>query len=125
MKYYVEQFVDGKVIDISQGFDSYEVAEKFLKAFIETKKMVFNEDFDESQLRIVKKANTVTDEELKCILFVCGTCVIGMTLTYVLGWKYAMKFAERNALNNLNTILAKMSVESATEFVRVFKSIMH
>ena len=121
MKYYVEQVIDGKVIDISQGFDSHEVAEKFLKAFIGTKKMVFNEDFDESQFRIVEKS----DEAIKYVMLVCGACIIGMTLTYVLGWKYAMKFAGRNVTANLNAILAKMSVESATEFVKVVESTMH
>ena len=120
MKYYVEQIIDGKVIDISQG---YKVAEEFLKAFIGTKKMVFNEDLDESQFRIVEKSDSVTDEKIKYIMLVCGACVAGMTLTYVLGWRRAMKFADRNTIANLNMILAKMPIESAKEFVRVYKTL--
>lgn len=122
MKWRVEQIVNGKTIDYSTDFESYEDAERYLLAFIKAKKLVYDEYFDESQLRIVKVESDISDGQIAMLTF--GTIVLGMGLAYFIGKERAFRIAAKNGAANLNAILAKMSTESAKEFVNVCKSFM-
>ena len=118
MKWRVEQIVNGTTIDSSTDFESYEDAEKYLLAFIKTKKMVYDDSFDESQLRIVRVAPTISDEQVVILTF--GTIFLGMGLAYLIGKECAFRIASKNANTILNATLAKMPVE----FANAFKSLM-
>lgn len=122
MKWRVEQIVNGKTIDYSTDFESYEDAERYLLAFIKAKKLVYDDYFDESQLRIVRADSDISDGQIAMLTF--GTIVLGMGLAYFIGKECAFRIAAKNGAANLNAILAKMSTESAKEFVNVYKNFM-
>lgn len=122
MKWRVEQIVNGTTIDSSKDFKSYEDAEKYLLAFIKIEKMIHDDSFDESQFRVVKVESDISDGQIAMLTF--GTIVLGMGLAYLIGKECAFRIAAKNGAANLNAILAKMSTESAKEFVNVYKSFM-
>lgn len=122
MKWRVEQIVNGMTIDSSKDFESYEDAEKYLLDFIKIKKMVHDDFFDESQLRVVRADSDISDGQIAILTF--GTIFLGMGLAYLIGKECAFRIAAKNGTANLNAILAKMSTESAKEFVNVYKSLM-
>ncbi len=122
MKWRVEQIVNGKTVDYSTDFESYEDAEKYLLAFVKVKRLVYDDLFDESQLRVVKVDSDISDSQVAMLTF--GTIVLGMGLAYLIGKECAFRIAAKNVNTGLNAILAKMSTESAKEFVNVCKSFM-
>ncbi len=122
MKWRVEQIVNGTTIDSSADFESYEDAERYLLAFVKAKRLVYDDLFDESQLRVVKVDSDISDSQVAMLTF--GTIVLGMGLAYLIGKECAFRIAAKNGAANLNAILVKMSTESAKEFVNVYKSFM-
>lgn len=61
-------------------------------------------------------------EQIAALTF--GAIIFGMELAYCIGKEYAFQIATKNGVENLNTILATMSPESAKEFIDTFKSVM-
>lgn len=122
MKWRIEQIINNETVGVSQDFESYEGAEKYLNSFVKIKEKVSADSFDESQFKIVKVGPTISDEQLAALTF--GTIVLGMCLAYLIGKECAFRIAANNATANLNAILAQMPAESAKEFIRAFKSFM-
>lgn len=122
MKWRIEQIINNETVGVSQDFESYEGAEKYLNSFVKIKEKVSADSFDESQFKIVKVDPTISDEQLTALTF--GTIVLGMGLAYLIGKECAFRIAAKNVSTGLNAILAKMSTESAKEFVNVCKSFM-
>ena len=122
MKWRIEQIINNETVGVSQDFESYEGAEKYLNSFVKIKEKVSADSFDESQFKIVKVHPAISDEQLAALTF--GTIVLGMGLAYLIGKECAFRLATHNATANLNAILAQMPAESAKEFVRAFKSVM-
>ena len=122
MKWRVEQIVNNETVGVSQDFESYKDAERYLDGYIKTMETLYADTFDRSQFKIVKVNSTINDEQLVALTF--GTIVLGMGLAYFIGKECAFRIATNNATANLNAILTQMPAESAKEFVRAFKSIM-
>lgn len=61
-------------------------------------------------------------EQIAVLTF--GVIIFGMRLAYCTGKEHAFRIATKNGAENLNTILAAMSPESAKEFIDTFKSVM-
>ena len=122
MKWRIEQIVNGATIDTSRDFESYEAAEEYRNSFIKIKEMVDGRSVDKSQFRIVRADSDISDSQVAMLTF--GTIFLGMGLAYFIGKECAFRIASKNANTILNAILAKMSTESAKEFVNACKSFM-
>lgn len=122
MKWRVEQIVNNETVGVSQDFESYKDAERYLDGYIKTMETLYADSFDRSQFKIVKVNPTISDEQIVALTF--GTIVLGMGLAYLIGKECAFQIASNNVTKNLNAVLAQMPAESAKEFVRALKNVM-
>ena len=122
MKWRVKRIANNETVSVSQDFESYKDAERYLDGYIKTMETLYADSFDRSQFKIVKVNPTISDEQIVVLTF--GTIVLGMGLAYLIGKECAFQIASNNVTKNLNAVLAQMPAESAKEFVRALKNVM-